>query len=157
MTASPRRQPLEVLGRRVARLRGERGWTQQQLADRLALSRTAVSHIEADLSAPSERTVILLAGLFRLEPPELVDGTLYPLAKAERLPLVANRYTEVDLQLRLFEGAMEQLGVQAAGSRARADAVDGWESRLRTLHGAAVDAADSRALRAALSRLSTLR
>src|SRR3954466_16354435 len=71
----------ENLGRRIAILRGSLGWTQQDLADRLALSRGAVSHIEAGLREPGERTITLLAGLFKVEPWELVAGTAYPEAK----------------------------------------------------------------------------
>src|SRR4051812_41802937 len=91
------------LGRRIGTLRGALGWTQQELADRLGVSRVAVSHIEAGLRDPGERTVTLLAGLFKLEPWELVAGTSYQPAKVERLPVVACRYTEVELQLRLLE------------------------------------------------------
>ena len=89
----------ESLGKRIARLRSEVGWTQQTLADRLAISRVAVSHLEMDLSVPSERTITLLAGLFKMPPPALVEATLYPLAKAERLPLVSCSYTEIEVQL----------------------------------------------------------
>ena len=70
----------------MAALRADRGWTQQQLADRLAVSRVAVSHLESGLTDPGERTVALLAGIFRVEPHDLVSGTSYPAAKAERLP-----------------------------------------------------------------------
>jgi transcriptional regulator with XRE-family HTH domain len=94
---------VENLGRRIAALRGDLGWTQQDLAERLAVSRVAVSHLEAGLSVPGERTVALLAGLFKMEPHDLVAGTSYPPAKAERLPVVVPRYTEVELQLRLLE------------------------------------------------------
>ena len=76
------------LGRRIADLRAKRAWTQADLAARLGVSRTAVSHAEAGLSIPGERTVALLAGLFGMEPHELVAGTDYPSAKAERLPVV---------------------------------------------------------------------
>src|SRR5438067_12631468 len=93
------------LGRRVASFRTALGWTQQELADRLGVSRVAVSHIEAGLREPGERTVGLLAGLFKVEPWELVAGTAYPEAKAERLPTVACRYTEGEPQLRLLEPA----------------------------------------------------
>ena len=96
----------ESLARRIAKLRSELGWTQQELADRLGMSRAAVSHLEGGLSVPSERTVTLLAGVFRLEPHELVVSSDYPEGKAERLPVVAARYTEVDLQLRLFEAGL---------------------------------------------------
>ncbi len=113
--AGARREPREPIGRRVSRFRAERGWTQQDLADRLAMSRTAVSHLEADMAQPSERTVLLLAGLFQMEPPAFVDGTLYPMSKAERLPTVVARYTEVDLQIRVLESELALLG--SLGSR----------------------------------------
>jgi len=62
----------EPIGKRIARLRAGRGWTQQSLAARLAISRVAVSHIEMELSYPSERTITLLAGWLKLPPHELV-------------------------------------------------------------------------------------
>jgi transcriptional regulator with XRE-family HTH domain len=92
----------ESLGRRIGKFRADLGWTQQDLADRIGVSRAAVSHLEAGLNVPSERTVTLLAGIFKCEPHHLVAGTSYPGAKAERLPVVACRYTEVELQLRLL-------------------------------------------------------
>jgi transcriptional regulator with XRE-family HTH domain len=96
-----------VLGRRIAALRAERGWTQNDLATRAAISRVALSHIEAGMSTPGERTVVLLAGLLRVEPHELVHSTAYPVAKAERLPPTAPRYTELEHQLALLELALE--------------------------------------------------
>jgi transcriptional regulator with XRE-family HTH domain len=110
------------LGRRIATLRGGLGWTQQELADRLGVSRVAVSHIEANLRHPGERTVTLLAGLFKMEPWQLVEGTSYPPAKVERLPLVACRYTEVELQLRVLEE-------DRSAGRSLAE----WPDRLRVL------------------------
>ena len=102
MIPQPSQTP-ETLGARIARLRAARGWTQEQLAVRLAASRVAVSHFEMGLALPSERTVVLLAGLFKLEPYELVAGTTYPIAKAERLPAVACRYSEAEHQLALLQ------------------------------------------------------
>src|SRR5688500_10536142 len=77
------------------------------------------------MSTPGERTIALLAGLFKLEPHELVEGTSYPPAKQERLPVVVCRYTEVELQLRLLE-LDEERGLDASR---RAD----WAERLRVL------------------------
>lgn len=133
---------LPPIGRRIASLRADLGWTQQDLAERLGVSRVAVSHLEAGMSTPSERTVTLLAGLFKLEPHELVSGTTYPVAKAERLPVVACRYTEVELQLRLLDNDIEH-GV----------ALDEWPERLRILLKQAGDPRESTALSAALARL----
>jgi transcriptional regulator with XRE-family HTH domain len=93
----------ETIGKRIAFLRQKHGWTQATLAKRLAISRVAVSHIEMDLIVPSERTVTLLAGIFKLSPYTLVDGTTYPQAKVEHLPEVACSYTELELQLALLK------------------------------------------------------
>jgi transcriptional regulator with XRE-family HTH domain len=137
--------PVEPLGRRIARLRAQLGFTQQDLAERLGASRVAVSHMEGGLSTPSERTVTLLAGLFKLEPHELVADTGYPMAKAERLPVVAARYTEVELQLRLFERDLAAGEAVGAGD---------WAERLNTLLALAHDRRERDALKDALSRLA---
>lgn len=99
----------ESIGKRIARLRQEHDWTQQSLAARLAISRVAISHFEMDLTIPNERTITLLAGLFKLTPHTLVDGTTYPQAKAERLPLVACCYTELEMDLALMENDLAWL------------------------------------------------
>jgi transcriptional regulator with XRE-family HTH domain len=78
----------EALGDRIAKHRTELGWTQAELAERIGISRVALSHIESNISTPGERTVALLAGVFKVEPHELVANTDHP-AKAERLPVVA--------------------------------------------------------------------
>jgi transcriptional regulator with XRE-family HTH domain len=142
-SALPPDGSLVELGRRIAGLRARRGWTQQQLADRLAMSRTAVSHLEAGLSQPSERTVTVLAGLFRVEPFELVAGTAYPAARAERLPLVAARYTEIELQLALLDADLRWAAEAPPVVRDRV--VETWTARLRDLAATAHDA-EERAL-----------
>jgi transcriptional regulator with XRE-family HTH domain len=82
------------------------GWTQQALADRLGISRVAVSHIEADISLPGERTITLLAGLFKVSPLDLVHGTTYPQAKVDRLPRMVCSYTPFEMAMALFENDM---------------------------------------------------
>jgi transcriptional regulator with XRE-family HTH domain len=133
----------EHLGRRIARLRADLGWTQQDLADRLAISRVAVSHLESGMSVPSERTVTLLAGLFKLEPHELVADTSYPTAKSERLPVVACRYTEVELQLRLLDRDVE------CGADLRE-----WPAKLAAVEAMAHDRRERTLVRAAATRLA---
>ncbi len=119
----------EPLGRRIADLRAKLGWTQTDLAERLGISRVAVSHLEAGMSHPGERTVALLAGLFKVEPHELVVGTTYPAAKADRLPVVAARYTEAELQVALCEADLRWIarGPSGYGDRLLAQ----WDVRLR--------------------------
>jgi transcriptional regulator with XRE-family HTH domain len=130
------------LGARIAAHRKALGWTQQELAERLGASRAAVSHVEAGLATPSERTVALMAGLFKIEPHDLVHDTAYPLAKAERLPAVVCRYTEVELQLRLLEAD------EVAGR------LEGWDERLRLLAKETHDRRERDVIAAARSRLA---
>ena len=132
------------LGRRIADLRAKRAWTQADLAGRLGVSRTAVSHAEAGLSIPGERTVALLAGLFGMEPHELVAGTDYPSAKAERLPVVVARYTEVEHELALLE---RDAGWVEPHTK------DEWVLRLRALLDDSHDPVEREMLTAALRRL----
>ncbi len=142
----------EHLGRRIAKLRAELGWTQQELAARLAISRTAVSHLEGGVTDPGERTVTLLAGLFKLEPHELVAGTAYPPAKAERLPTVATRHTEVELQLALLDRDLAWHHRLDLCTEVRAE-LDGWATRLRALAATSGDPAERDALHLALRKV----
>ena len=112
----------ESLGQRIAKHRTELGWTQAELAERVGISRVALSHIEAGISNPGERTVALLAGVFKVEPHELVVHTDYPRAKAERLPLVSARYTEVEHQLALLDAQLDVAVDPIAKARLIADA-----------------------------------
>jgi transcriptional regulator with XRE-family HTH domain len=128
---------VEQLGRRIAAHRAKLGWTQQELADRLAISRVAVSHLEAGMSAPGERTVALLAGLFKVEPHDLVAGTDYPTAKAERLPVVVTQYTELELQLRLFESDVQWL--EHLGADHAEHVLARWDATFDLLQGTTHD------------------
>jgi len=135
------------LGTRLAAHRRALGWTQQELAERLGASRAAVSHLEAGLSTPSERTIALLAGIFKCEPHDLVADTAYPVAKAERLPAVVCRYTEVELQLRLLEAD------EAGGRLETPEQRESWDARLRLLGKETWDRRERDAVAAARARL----
>ncbi len=141
----------ESLGTRIGRLRTGLGLTQAELAARVAISRVALSNLESSRSVPGERTVTLLAGVFHVEPLELVAGTDYPDAKAERLPLVAARHTETELQLALLDRDLRWLEGAPDGVAERV--VAEWRRDLGRRADAAVDPAERRALRSALSRL----
>jgi len=136
------------LGKRIAKLRADLGWTQQELADRIAVSRVALSHLESDLSTAGERTVTLLSGVFGLEPHDLVAGTTYPPAKADRLPLVVSRHTEAELQVRLLDRDVELF--LRTGDRTL---LDGWAARLADLITAAHDPRQRTLLEQAGTRL----
>jgi transcriptional regulator with XRE-family HTH domain len=137
-------------------MRVARRFTQVELAERVGISRVAVSHLESSRTVPSERTVALLAGIFDLEPHELVAGTDYPPSKAERLPVVAARYTEVEHQLAVLEAEfrlVEKLP-SAIATRERQRLVEEWGPLLRALMAEVIDAHERDALRAALDALN---
>ncbi len=149
---------LDKLGARIARYRTALGWTQQELAERIAASRTAISHFEMDIAVPSERTIVLLAGLFRCEPHELVANTYYPPAKSDRLPAVAARYTEVEKELCLLEHDLSMLAEwDRANDHWWQTALFRWQQRLLALHANACDTQERRMLEAGLHKLSEVR
>jgi transcriptional regulator with XRE-family HTH domain len=139
-----------VLGTRIATLRLQAGYTQQELAERMAISRVALSNLESGKSVPGERTVTLLAGLFGMEPHELVAGTSYPSAKADRLPAVAARYTEVELQLALLDRDLRWL--ESAPRAVAQEVVAGWRTTLDELRRRTVDLRQRDLVTAALDR-----
>ena len=139
----------ESLGSRIAKHRTELGWTQAELAERIGISRVALSHIESNISTPGERTVALLAGVFKVEPHELVADTDYPAAKAERLPLVAARYTEVEHQLALLDTRLAAI----TDGPERVRVVDDARTHLRELLARAYDPRERAQLRARLEQL----
>lgn len=145
-----------TLAGRIAGLRGQRAWTQQQLADRLGVSRVAVSHLEAGINSPDARTVALLAGVFHLDPHDLVAGTDFPAAKADRLPLVVARHTEVEHQVALMEADLAWIeGPDAVVADVGvADAVrQRWRAALAKLETTVVDPEQAAILATARDRL----
>ena len=148
----PPRLPGERLGDRIARLRVGLGLTQAELAGRVAISRVALSNLESGRSVPGERTVTLLAGVFHLEPPELVAGTAYPVTKAERLPDVVARHTELEMQLALLDRDLTWLEGAPVAVAARVAAE--WRVRLVELAPSAVTPMEREALAAARRRIA---
>jgi transcriptional regulator with XRE-family HTH domain len=146
----------ESFGRRVGKLRAELGWTQTQLAARVAVSRVALSHIESGATVASERTVALLAGVFGCEPPELVADTDYPVAKAERLPAIVARHTEVTHQLAVLTALLKIVERVPGheGARLVRDMRDTWRPRLLVLQAHTPDTEERRRLSAALRDLA---
>jgi len=146
----------ETIGKRIARLRQESGWTQQSLAGRLAISRVAVSQIEMDLTIPSERTITLLAGLFKRSPQALVEATTYPLAKAERLPEVACCYTALEHDLALLDNDLawlKRLADSPDGHQLAAEVKTRWTGRLDALREQVTDEEGKARLQAARQKL----
>ena len=98
-----------------------------------------MSHLETDINTPGERTVALLAGLFRMEPHELVDWTSYPVAKADRLPVVVARWTEVEHQLALLDRDLRWL--ESADRSVARRVLAEWDAQLAALAASVHDPA----------------
>jgi transcriptional regulator with XRE-family HTH domain len=145
----------EGLGRRIAAFRVKLGLTQNELADRIAVSRTAVSHLEAGMTVPGERTVVLLAGVFKVEARDLVAGTNYPLAKAERLPSVTARYTEVEMLVALLDNDLAWLERTDGTDERRV--LDEWDARLQAVDDDLLDLRERELLQEARAAVRTRR
>jgi transcriptional regulator with XRE-family HTH domain len=61
------------LGRNVRRLREEKGWSQEDYADRAGIHRTYVSDIERGKRNPTVTVVEKLAGPLHVAPGRLLD------------------------------------------------------------------------------------
>jgi transcriptional regulator with XRE-family HTH domain len=149
---------LEPIGKRIGRLRAERGWTQQALSQRLAVSRVAISHMEMDLTIPSERTITLLAGIFKIRPYELVQGTTYPQAKAEKLPLTTCTYTTLELDLALFENDLswlEQIESTPGWARHARRVQERWQPALAGWSNSDLENQELERVQQALQKLQT--
>lgn len=59
-------EAVRAFGRRVAEVRHDRGWTQEQLAERADVSVRYVQHIEQGTQNLSIRSVARLAGVLRV-------------------------------------------------------------------------------------------
>ncbi len=151
LPSDPLDPPVQHVGRRIAALRTELGLTQQELAARVAISRVALSNLESGRSEPGERTVTLLAGIFGVEPHELVEGSTYPVAKVDRLPLVAARHTEVELQVALLDRDLRWL--ESAPPAVARRVVATWRRDLAELADRTYDPRQRELIEAARSRL----
>ncbi|MBD2848564.1 helix-turn-helix transcriptional regulator [Paenibacillus sp. IB182496] len=62
-------------GERIAQLRDERGWTQEQTATMLGISRAALSHYEKNRREPDTETLSKFADLFHVSIDFIVGRT----------------------------------------------------------------------------------
>ncbi|SDX65496.1 helix-turn-helix domain-containing protein [Paenibacillus sp. CF384] len=66
------------IGDRIAKLRDDRGWTQEQTAGLLGISRAALSHYEKNRREPDTETLSKFADLFKVSVDYLVGRTNVP-------------------------------------------------------------------------------
>jgi transcriptional regulator with XRE-family HTH domain len=66
------------IGGRIAQLRDQRGWTQEELSTSLGISRAALSHYEKNRREPDTETLTKVADLFHVTIDYLVGRTDNP-------------------------------------------------------------------------------
>jgi hypothetical protein len=89
-----------------------------------------------------------------MEPHELVAGTTYPTAKVDRLPLVAARHTEVELQLALLDRDLRWL--ESAPPAMASRVVGAWRRDLVELAERTVEPRQRELVTTAIARLAAL-
>ena len=67
-----------IIGSRIAKLREQRGWTQEQTAAAIGISRAALSHYEKNRREPDTETLAKFADLFHISNDYLVGRTNMP-------------------------------------------------------------------------------
>lgn len=72
-----------TLGTRISTLRVAKKYSQEYLAEKLGVSRQAVSKWENDINSPDTKNLVLLAELFGVSVEYLVTGNASPNIKAE--------------------------------------------------------------------------
>ena len=68
-----REDALKLLGQRVAKLRLDRGMTQEQLAERMGVSRNHIADIELGARNTGIWSILLIARALNVPPGELLD------------------------------------------------------------------------------------
>ncbi len=70
------------LHERIKKLRNEKGWSQETLAERAYVSRQTVSNWETDKCYPDVRSLIILADIFGVSLDELIKGDVDTMKEA---------------------------------------------------------------------------
>ena len=96
----------------------------------------------------------LIAGLFKLEPWQLVRDTDYPSARAERLPPVVTRYTQAELVSAIVDALIESL--PDPDIRTARLVLEPWRARLVVELEASIDDGERALLIGALRSIDAL-
>lgn len=78
---------MSIVGDNIKRLRTNKGWTQEQLAEKVDRTRSTVTQWESGWSKPHMNTVELLAQIFEVTPADIVGETARPSASMVEVPL----------------------------------------------------------------------
>ena len=95
-----------TIGKRIAQLRKEKNYTQEDLAQMMEVSAQAVSKWENDLTCPDISSLPKLAKLLDVTVDELLSGKAEPTAPVAQVVPVENRKEIKDMMLRIVVDEM---------------------------------------------------
>lgn len=108
-----------TIGKRISNLRKERGFTQEYVADKLNVSRQAVSKWEQDLTCPDSWNLIELAKLFETSVEYLTIGTKPTEPAPIPLPIPTKSYCGRDCDTCDLKSRLECTGCKYGGQGLR--------------------------------------
>lgn len=73
-------------GETLQTLRKQKGWSQEELAEKLELTRQTISKWELEQSAPDLEYIVALSDLFQVSTDYLIKGKEYTVEKQENVP-----------------------------------------------------------------------
>ncbi len=108
--------PLNLqVGKVIARLRKDKGWTQDQLAEKAKLAKNTVQKIETAQSGLTANNIELISGALGVHPSELflTDGGAVRAAAAAKLASLSDG--DLDWLMRLIKVLEEKVGPSKEG------------------------------------------
>jgi len=86
----------ENIGKNIRRLRLERGWTQQDLANKLGTTQKTVTAYECGTRYPTAEKIPVIANLFGVSINDLYGATVPPKRRKAKNPRLWKRFQQVE-------------------------------------------------------------
>ena len=113
------------LGERVARLRKQRGWTQEHFASLIQVHNRHVSRLERDIMKPNASTLARIAEVLEVSLDELLDSSSTPQAPTIHNPVLLQTFRQAQ-DLDQEDQAMVVRMVQALLTKKKMEQALSW-------------------------------
>lgn len=110
MKKSEHKQECFHLGDRLQRLRSQYGWSQQDLADQVYVSRQTISNWETGKSYPDLQSLILISKIFQISLDDLAKGDIEIMRETIKRSHIHSMYVYTSCMIALFVVAIFFLG-----------------------------------------------
>ncbi|WP_304749566.1 helix-turn-helix transcriptional regulator [Dubosiella newyorkensis] len=110
MKKSEHKQECFHLGDRLQRLRSQYGWSQQDLADQVYVSRQTISNWETGKSYPDLQSLILISKIFQISLDDLAKGDIEIMRETIKRSDIHSMYVYTSCMIALFVVAIFFLG-----------------------------------------------